>query len=228
MSRGVLLFCFNTDTCKYHRIAERCVELIKKNLKLEVTVVTNFETFKQFKHLGMVNFKLFDNEIGNKRLKEDWHNLDRCHAYDLSPYDTTLLMDIDYLPFTNNLLEYFDVEEDFLIHDKIHDLTNKNVYDFRKNSKHNLIEYSDEISTNENYTINDYDLEIRAEELNNMILKLPKATKLVFNLFAIDGYSHKEIAEQLNISTNTSKWHVKEARKKLKEQILKKQNLVEK
>jgi RNA polymerase sigma-70 factor (ECF subfamily) len=61
-----------------------------------------------------------------------------------------------------------------------------------------------------------------------MILKLPKATKLVFNLFAIDGYSHKEIAEQLNISTNTSKWHVKEARNKLKEQILKKQNLVEK
>ena len=100
--------------------------------------------------------------------------------------------------------------------------------DFRKNSKHNLIEYSDEISTNDNYTINDYDLEIRAEELNNMILKLPKATKLVFNLFAIDGYSHKEIAEQLEISTNTSKWHVKEARKKLKEQILKKQNLVEK
>ena len=105
---------------------------------------------------------------------------------------------------------------------------NTAIDDFRKNSKHNLIEYSDEISTNENYTINDYDLEIRAEELNNMILKLPKATKLVFNLFAIDGYSHKEIAEQLNISTNTSKWHVKEARKKLKEQILKKQNLVEK
>ena len=105
---------------------------------------------------------------------------------------------------------------------------NTAIDDFRKNSKHNLIEYSDEISTNDNYTINDYDLEIRAEELNNMILKLPKATKLVFNLYAIDGYSHKDIAEQLEISTNTSKWHVKEARKKLKEQILKKQNLVEK
>ena len=59
-----------------------------------------------------------------------------------------------------------------------------------------------------------------------MILNLPKATKLVFNLFAIDGYSHKEIAQQLNISANTSKWHVKEARKKLKEQILKKQVLI--
>ena len=103
---------------------------------------------------------------------------------------------------------------------------NTAIDDFRKNSKHNLIEYSDEISSNQNYTLNEYDLEIKAEELNNMILNLPKATKLVFNLFAIDGYSHKEIAQQLNISANTSKWHVKEARKKLKEQILKKQVLI--
>ena len=134
MSKGVLLFCFNTETCEYHRIAERCVELIKKNLKLEITIVTNFETFKKFKPLGMINYRMIENETGNKRGTEQWHNLDRCHAYDLSPYDTTLLMDIDYLPFTSNLLEYFNVDEDFLIHDKIHDLTNKGVYNFRNNS----------------------------------------------------------------------------------------------
>jgi|TARA_A100000164_G_C21914893_1_gene777707 hypothetical protein len=134
MTTGVLLFCFNTDTCSYHRIAERCVNLIKKNLKLEITIVTNIETFKKFKPLGFINYKLIKNETGNKRGKEQWHNLDRCDAYELSPYDTTLLMDIDYLPFTNNLLEYLDLEEDFLLHDKIHDLTNKHVYDFRDNS----------------------------------------------------------------------------------------------
>ena len=105
---------------------------------------------------------------------------------------------------------------------------NTAIDDFRKNSKHNFIEYSDEISTNKNYTLNEYELEIKAEELNNMIFKLPKATRLVFNLFAIDGYSHKEIADQLDISANTSKWHVKEARKKLKSLLLKKQILVEK
>ena len=37
MSKGVLLFCFNTETCEYHRIAERCVELIKKNYMFAVT-----------------------------------------------------------------------------------------------------------------------------------------------------------------------------------------------
>ncbi len=52
----------------------------------------------------MINYKMIENETGNKRQNEQWHNLDRCHAYDLSPYDTTLLMDIDYLPFTDNLL----------------------------------------------------------------------------------------------------------------------------
>ena len=37
MTQGVLLVCFNTDTCEYHKIAERCVNLILKNLKLEIT-----------------------------------------------------------------------------------------------------------------------------------------------------------------------------------------------
>ena len=134
MTQGVLLFCFNTDTCEYHKIAERCVELIKKNLKLEITIVTNFETYKKLKPLGMINYKLFENETGNKRSQEQWHNLDRCHAYDLSPYDITILMDIDYFCFTDNLLQYLQVDEDFLLHDKIHDLTNKDVYDFRKRS----------------------------------------------------------------------------------------------
>ena len=134
MLNGVLLFCFNTETCEYHRIAERCVELIKKNLKLEITIVTNLETFKKLKPLGMINYKLINNETGNKRGNEQWHNLDRCNAYDLSPYDTTILMDIDYFPFTNTLLKYLNINDDFLIHDKIHDLTNKGVYNFRFNS----------------------------------------------------------------------------------------------
>jgi RNA polymerase sigma-70 factor (ECF subfamily) len=52
-----------------------------------------------------------------------------------------------------------------------------------------------------------------------MVEKLPESTKVVFNLFAIDGFSHKEIGEMLGISEQTSKWHTKMARKKLKEQL---------
>ncbi|NBQ48343.1 MAG: RNA polymerase sigma factor [Sphingobacteriia bacterium] len=55
--------------------------------------------------------------------------------------------------------------------------------------------------------------------LLNQISLLPEATRKVFNLFAIDGYAHKEIAEMLGISQGTSKWHLNAARQKLKEYI---------
>lgn len=54
------------------------------------------------------------------------------------------------------------------------------------------------------------------EYLDHLLKQLPNGTRVVFNMFAIDGYSHKEIAEELTISVETSKWHVKEARKRLK------------
>ena len=57
MTQGVLLFCFDTEHTRYHKILERCVALIKKNLKLEITVVTNFDTFKKIKPIGFINYK---------------------------------------------------------------------------------------------------------------------------------------------------------------------------
>jgi RNA polymerase sigma-70 factor (ECF subfamily) len=53
---------------------------------------------------------------------------------------------------------------------------------------------------------------LEAEDLLNMIQELPSGYRIVFNLYAIDGYSHKEIAEQLNISENTSKSQLSRAR----------------
>jgi len=53
---------------------------------------------------------------------------------------------------------------------------------------------------------------LEAEDLMKMIQELPSGYRMVFNLYAIDGYSHKEIAEQLNISENTSKSQLSRAR----------------
>lgn len=55
-----------------------------------------------------------------------------------------------------------------------------------------------------------------AEDLLKAIRQLPVATQLVFNLSVIDGYSHKEIGEQVNISESTSRWHLSEAKKQLR------------
>jgi RNA polymerase sigma factor (sigma-70 family) len=60
---------------------------------------------------------------------------------------------------------------------------------------------------------------IKAGEILNMVRKLPPATQAVFNLFVIEGYGHKEIGELLHISDGTSKWHLSEARKLLKQLI---------
>ena len=49
MTIGVLIYCFNTPEIKYHLLAERCVAQKRKYLNLEITIVTNFETYKKFK-----------------------------------------------------------------------------------------------------------------------------------------------------------------------------------
>ena len=132
MKKGVLLFCFDTVDHKYHKILERCVYLLKKNLKLEITVVTNFETFKNLRPLGFINYKFIEPEIGNKKNGQEWKNVDRHMAYELSPYDTTLVMDIDYFPFTDNLRKFLDTKYDFLISKNAYDLTNRNSFDSRR------------------------------------------------------------------------------------------------
>ncbi len=63
--------------------------------------------------------------------------------------------------------------------------------------------------------------EIDIDRVMGMIQQLSPIDRQVFNLFAIDGYTHKEIGSMLNISEGTSKWHVHEARKKLKENLSK-------
>jgi RNA polymerase sigma factor (sigma-70 family) len=60
-----------------------------------------------------------------------------------------------------------------------------------------------------------------AEDLMQLLQALPPTTRAVFNLFAIEGYAHAEIAEMLQIAAGTSKWHVNKAREILKECITK-------
>lgn len=57
------------------------------------------------------------------------------------------------------------------------------------------------------------------EDIISYVDRLPNATREVFWLFAIEGYTHVEIGKKLNISAGTSKWHLSNARKKLKEMI---------
>ncbi|MEM6377429.1 MAG: sigma-70 family RNA polymerase sigma factor [Bacteroidota bacterium] len=62
-------------------------------------------------------------------------------------------------------------------------------------------------------------------ELLKMVASLPDGYRVVFNLYAIEGYSHKEIADLLDIGESTSRSQLVKARKLLQEMILKTQKI---
>lgn len=57
------------------------------------------------------------------------------------------------------------------------------------------------------------------QDLLKEVERLPHGARMVFNLYAIEGYAHKEIAEKLSISEGTSKSQLNRARKLLNEQL---------
>lgn len=104
-------------------------------------------------------------------------------------------------------------------------MINTAIDDFRKNRKvRELIEHTDFTETEPYTRVVDYnqaDQVFDAERLEALIKRLPPISQKVFNLYAIDGYSHKEVADMLGMSEGTSKWHLSSARKKLQEMIKK-------
>jgi len=90
---------------------------------------------------------------------------------------------------------------------------------YRKNKKHNghadimekvghLIPIASTANTDLYYS-----------DLLDMVSQLPILSREVFNLFAIEGYSHQDISEMLQIPEGTSKWHLHQARKLLKAKL---------
>ena len=65
---------------------------------------------------------------------------------------------------------------------------------------------------------------MQAAELLALVRRLQPATAAVFNLYVLDGCTHKEIAGLLGISEGTSKWHLNAARKQL-QQLIQQENM---
>ncbi len=87
----------------------------------------------------------------------------------------------------------------------------------RKNTKYRQV-MNFEIQ-NDGAVRNDSIDHLHAQDLYKLIQKLPNSSRSVFCLYVIDGYKHKEIAEMLNITVGTSKWHLSNARKELQRLI---------
>lgn len=125
MTQGVVFFAFNSGPIDYVRIAEWNAQNVQRHLNLPVTLITD----------NPVNSSVFDqvvlinNTDADQRIFFDqdtlvpWRNRGRCAAYELSPYDTTLLLDVDYVVASAKLTYLLSDPRDFVCHRRAFDIT---------------------------------------------------------------------------------------------------------
>ncbi len=129
------------------------------------------------------------------------------------------MLNMGYLKILNNLEKY---NSDMPFKAWIRRImVNTLIDEYRRNKNlKESISYVEEYYDQEEYSETNSALQkLNYNEIISMIDKLPRASAQVFNLYVIDGFSHKEIAEMLEISQGTSKWHLNFARQKLQEMI---------
>ena len=91
----------------------------------------------------------------------------------------------------------------------------------RYRKKHFLYAVSDVEDYKDNLVYDDFLDEFSAQDILKLVQELSPQYQVVFNLYAIEGYSHKEIAEKLGIAEGTSKSNLSRARKILQEKLIK-------
>jgi hypothetical protein len=116
MTRGVLLFAFNNAKFNYYDMAVATAKRVNRFLNLPCTVVTDQESLPETTEYLFHHVKIVKADKSNVRAKEVWVNKGRYQAYELSPYDETLLLDTDYMINSDQLLKTFDIS-DFCCHD---------------------------------------------------------------------------------------------------------------
>jgi RNA polymerase sigma-70 factor (ECF subfamily) len=83
------------------------------------------------------------------------------------------------------------------------------------------MKYNEKVVFVEKDQLIDHDLtsNLNYKELLKLIQELPENTRAVFNMYVMEGLSHREISESIGMSEGTSKWHLFEARRLLKIKI---------
>lgn len=127
MTRGVILFAFNSPKYNYYDMAFYAKKRIEHFLKLPVTLVTDEDSIPiDYEDHNWDSITFTTPDKNNFRDWGMWINKGRYMAYELSPYDETLLLDVDYIVNSDKLLTLFDVDTDFCCHNKTNFLMHPN------------------------------------------------------------------------------------------------------
>jgi|TARA_B110000908_G_scaffold24391_1_gene27948 RNA polymerase sigma-70 factor (ECF subfamily) len=141
------------------------------------------------------------------------------------------------LKYSRNYQDAEDTLQDsfLIIFDKIKQYNNKGSFEgwlkrivintaLQKYRKKNHLQLIKEVSDTEEVVEVDFeDTHLDIGFLLKLVQELPDKYRLVFNLYVLDSYSHREISKMLNISEGTSKSNLSRARKKIKEKLEKHQ-----
>jgi hypothetical protein len=139
MNRGILIYAHNSVSVDYAVMSIIAGGLAKKYLEVPVSLVTDPSTVEWMRKSNILEkaTTVFDQLIvvdrpvtnntrklsdGNSSEVVPFLNSNRSSAWDLTPYDRTLLIDSDFLIFSKRLNEYWDVDIDVMIGDSINDI----------------------------------------------------------------------------------------------------------
>ena len=139
MTNGILIYAHNHRSVDYALMSVISGGLAKKYLNVPASLVTDQPTVEWmkesqifdkantvFEHIIIVDSPQTNNSRrlydGDENTVVPFINSNRCSAWDLTPYDRTLLIDGDFLIFSNTLNEYWDVDADLLIGESINDI----------------------------------------------------------------------------------------------------------
>lgn len=106
-SRGIVAIAANTEATDYVAIAQQTIPLAGRVLGLPYTIITE----EHITEYAYNNFR-YDNE--SKEFVQ-WRNIGRNVAYDLTPYEETLVIDIDYIVQDRELLKLFELDWDYVL-----------------------------------------------------------------------------------------------------------------
>lgn len=130
MTQGAVLFAFNNDRVDYVSQAQWSAPRITRHLGIPVTLVTDSKPddvsmFDQviIRESRSGGTRKYDHM--NADSSATWFNRGRCRAYDVTPYDQTIVLDTDYIVASDRLKVLFDSDHNVLCHRQVLDVTER-------------------------------------------------------------------------------------------------------
>src|SRR5690554_2214709 len=151
-----------------------------------------------------------------------------CKRYHKNEHDARAIYNIAFMKIIDNLSKLDLDEVPFAAWAK-RVMTNTLIDEYRKNKKYreniSKRDQERELEYHSAGVRNNAENDFGEASIMELLEYLKPATKRVFMLYVIEGYSHKEIGEILEMSDGTSKWHLSTARKELKVLLEKKEKI---